>query len=149
MRLPIPLLLLLGLLALTGCGSGTAAGPASEDDRLPDGSWILVEARDAAGALALVDARPVTLEVVDTEVRGRVCNSYFATVGASGDGPLLTGLGATEMGCLPASVMELESRYLAALGAVTGVERPGNALVLTGDAVRLTFEPAPGPAVGD
>ncbi|MDP9823203.1 META domain-containing protein [Nocardioides massiliensis] len=149
MRLPIPLLLLLGLLVLTGCGSDTSARAGQEDDRLPDGSWTLIEARDAAGALALVDARPVTLEVADTEVRGQVCNTYFATAGASGDGPLLTGLGATEMGCLPASVMELESRYLAALGAVTGVERPGNALVLTGDAVRLTFEPAPAPATGD
>lgn len=145
MRTPIPLLLAIGLLLLTGCGTATTAA-APEEERLPDGSWTLTAGRDADGPLALLPDRPVTLEVAGDTVRGQVCNSYSATP-ATGTGLLLAGLGATEMGCLPAAVMELETRYLAALGAVTTAHGTADELVLSGGDVELqyaaTAEPAP------
>src|SRR5690554_65764 len=47
------------------------------------------------------------------------------------------------MACEPASLMELESRYLSALLAVDRADHSHDVLVLTGDAIELDFAPVP------
>lgn len=139
-------------LGATACGTDTGTTPAGGGDparTLPSGTWVLTAGEDPDGPLALVPTHPVTLEVgprdgSGPQVGGRVCNSYFAEPRAAGDGPLLEGPGSTEMACLEDGVMELESRYLGALARVDTVATSGDddRLELTGDGVRLTYEPA-------
>ena len=116
------------VLALVGC--------ASPDDSSIEGSWILTSATDATGSLTLDPTHPVTLEVGEHTGGIAACNSYGATY----EGGRFTKISQTEMGCKPASVMEIESRYLAALAATTAVEA-GTGLTLTGPGIELTFTP--------
>ena len=130
------------MLALAACGPvadpGDADGPASE----LDGAWHLVAGRDADGPFPL-GGHEVTLLVDGEEASGRsACNSYMATVavGQGGEGSVaFSGIGGTEMGCEPA-VMQLEQRYVDALGAVEDADRGAQGLTLSGPDVRLDLE---------
>ncbi len=120
---------------LAGCGEqvGTATG-----DVDLEGSWHLVDARDAAGAFDLAD-REVTLTAKGTEAGGTsACNLYGGRVDVAGDSVTISQLGGTEMACEPAA-MELEQRYLAALQSVERGERTGDSLTLSGPDVTLDF----------
>ena len=125
------------LAALTGCGLG--AGEADDDPSSDiDGSWTLVDGRDAEGTFPLGD-RPVTLQVNGEEAGGTsACNHYFASVARDGDAVRFTGVGGTEMGCEP-DVMALEQRYTAALMLVRRADRGAGSLTLSGPDVVLDF----------
>jgi len=116
------------VLGLVGC--------ASPADSSVEGSWTLTAATDATGSLSLDPTHPVTLEIGEQTGGIAACNSYSATY----EGDRFTQISQTEMGCEPASVMEIESRYLAALAATTAVEA-GTRLTLTGPGIELTFTP--------
>lgn len=80
------------------------------------------------------EAPPITLQVVGSELSGQsACNRYFGEVGPAEGGPgqIEVGrVGSTRRGC-PADVMQLERRYLAALGSVSGFSFRGGHLALT------------------
>jgi heat shock protein HslJ len=130
------------LVVTSGCGSqGADAGskPAGTD---LDGSWRLTAATHNGAPLLLVDTRPITLDLDGDEAGGiAACNNYLGTVDTATDTGAVTfsGLGGTEMACMPASVMDLEQAYLTALGAVESAARDDDQLILTGTDVELTF----------
>jgi heat shock protein HslJ len=136
----IPLAAAVSVLAVVAACGGTGTGSGGVD---LDGSWRLVSGRDADGSLPDLATRPVTL-VVDGEQAGGVsaCNHYGGRVEVDGDTVDIGELGGTEMACEPA-VMDLEQRYLAALGAVERGERTGGALTLSGPDVALEYDLVP------
>jgi heat shock protein HslJ len=130
------------LLGVAACGGdGTGAGAVDLD-----GSWRLVSGRDGDGTLPDLENRLVTL-VVDGEQVGGVsaCNHYGGRVEVDGDTVRISELGGTEMGCEP-DVMDLEQRYLAALGAVESATRTGEELTLSGPDVALEYDLVPAEA---
>jgi heat shock protein HslJ len=127
------------LAAVAACG-GTGTGSGGGD---LDGTWRLVSGRDAGGSLPDLADRQVTL-VVDGEQAGGVsaCNHYGGRIEVDGETVSIGDLGGTEMGCEP-DVMELEQRYLAALGAVERGERVDDELTLSGPDVALEYDLVP------
>jgi heat shock protein HslJ len=127
------------LVAVSACG-GTGTGAGGVD---LDGSWQLVSGRDDEGAFPDLTDHQVTL-VVDGEQVGGVsaCNHYGGRVEVDGDAVSISELGGTEMGCDP-DVMDLERRYLTALGAVERGERGGGELSLSGPDVVLELALVP------
>lgn len=146
-----PSLLALGLLA-TACmtGGSTSPSPPNPNDLL--GSWVLVEGSGPGGEVTIVDGYRITLEMQGPEIGGTsACNHYFGRMAVVGDALRIDELGGTEMACEPA-VMESESAYWAALGAVTRWARDGNSLTLSGPEASLTYEllePVPDAAMVD
>ena len=142
-------------LMLAGCATLNAADRSSIE-----GEWLLIAGSDARGDFELLD-RTVTLTIGNDESgRGTVggtaaCNTYFGSIEGAPESLTIGALGQTEMACFDgddpndtddtgSSIMELESRYLAALASVTsGVPGSGVGLILTGPDVSLTFVPAP------
>ncbi|UOY01104.1 META domain-containing protein [Blastococcus sp. PRF04-17] len=125
-------LLLAAVLALAACG-GPAAGS-------PDvaGEWELTEG--TADGVALPSAG-ATLRLADGQAGGvSFCNRFSGSYSLDGDAITFEGLGGTEMGCDP-DVMAAESAFLGGLGGVDTVARDGEALLLTGEGVRLRFTP--------
>jgi len=128
--------------ALAGC-SGSTASPGGGSDQL-EGSWQLTSGIDAEGSIPLTADAPVTLNFADNASGTAACNSYFATV-LGGPGTIeVSGVGSTEMYCIDESVMEVESRYLAALGAANRAVYEGEELVITGPDVELRFDETDG-----
>lgn len=110
------------------------------------GDWVLVAADDADGAFDLTPA-DVTLSVDGAAISGTAaCNRYGSTVvgqiGDSDEQPVrFEGLFQTEMACSDARVMQLEARYLTALGQIdSGLRLDADTMVLLGDDVRLEFD---------
>lgn len=128
--------LVAGLL-LSACGEDV--GRAADGGVDLTGSWHLVSGRDADGSFDLT-GRSVTLVVEgDTASGTSACNHYSGDLEVEGDSVRLGGMSGTEMAC-EAAVMDLERRYLDALGVVARVERSGDALTLSGPGRRLDFE---------
>lgn len=146
-RWSVPLLVAAALVA-AGCGdSSDDAGPAgtpvptvddaggdssddaSDDapDETVDGDWVLVSGHLDGEEIALVDGWAVTMSIDGDRIGGTAaCNGYGGTVAVEDElglgGPFVVGeLSWTEMGCEP-EVMELEQRFLAALGRVDSYE---------------------------
>jgi heat shock protein HslJ len=145
MRRLAPLAISLPLL-LTACGgitdSGGSQGGAGE---LTGVTWVL----DRASMMTLVDAVPKDARI-DVTFDGSqssglaACNRYGGTYEAdAGQGTLtFSALASTQMACV-GDLMDLESAYLSALGAVTGYQVTGDqtGLQLTGGTAALTFQP--------
>lgn len=134
-------LLLAVVLALAACGGGSG-GPA------PDlaGEWQFAGGTADGVELPRPPGAAATLEVDGGELRGTAfCNHWFGSYRTDGSSFAVSGLGSTEMACAP-DVMEAESAFLAALGAVDAVAADDEGLLLTGDEVELRFtrvEPVP------
>lgn len=128
--------LVAGLL-LSACGEDV--GRAADGGVDLTGSWHLVSGRDADGSFDLT-GRSVTLVVEgDTASGTSACNHYSGDLEAEGDSVRVSGIGGTEMAC-ESAVMDLERRYLDALGVVARAERSGDTLTLSGPGRRLDFE---------
>lgn len=103
------------------------------------GQWTLVDARDSAGD---IDTTPtaVVLTVDDTTVSGKVCNSFSGGYSLNGSTLAIDNLAITEMYCTePAGIMDMETRFVTALGAANTVRYEGTNLVVTGVDIRLVF----------
>jgi heat shock protein HslJ len=91
-------------------------------------SWVVehIDGRDAVER-----ARPtVVFDAAAERVSGRAsCNSYSASVTRTGETVRIAQAVTTKMACAP-SVMEQETRFLAALGAVATHRREGDRLLL-------------------
>jgi heat shock protein HslJ len=143
-----PTLAMLGALALvlTGCagttsGSGDSSGPGdTEATNVTDisGEWQLTKASDADGSMS-VSGVAVTLAVNGTEVAGQgPCNRYTGTVTVEGDTVTFGPIAQTRMSC-GGDRDALDTRYAAALSAVTGSRLGGDILTLSGTDVSLRY----------
>ena len=103
------------------------------------GQWTLIEASDAAGDID-VSPTAVVMTVDDKTLGGTVCNHFGGSYSIDGSSITVAGLMKTEMWCgSPEGIMDFESRFTAALGAVNTVRFEGTNLVLTGVDIRLVF----------
>ncbi len=104
-------------------------------------TWVLTRLTDEAGAyVPAANDLPVTLRFENGAIQGSVCNSYSAQVSGWGSSFEISWIASTEMACMePETAMQVETRYLSDLGAVTTITRDGELLVLTGPDVVLEF----------
>ena len=130
------------VLVLTGCASATPGGADVRSLETIDGGWQLIIATDQAGAFDL-GAASVTLTIDAGKAGGiAACNRYGGTLSGTLDRLVISQLGQTAMACVGAGIMELEARYLAAVGTVTSATLgSGVGLILMGDGVTLGFTP--------
>ena len=148
-----PLLCLLVLvLATTACGEDGVAAPGDGGGALAGVTWVLDRASIEDLAADAPAAARVDLTIDGDAVSGTSgCNTYGGSVEIDGSSIAFSDLFGTEMACAP-PLMDLESAYLAALGAVDERHATDVRLVLTGSDVRLVFEaesePEPLPLVG-
>ncbi len=127
-----------------------ADDPDTPDDGGLDGvTWIL----DAPSLDILADGLPpgaaVTLRLEDGTVGGSAgCNHYGGSYQLDGDAIAFEGFALTQMAC-DEPLMALDQAYLAALSSVDGYQVSGDALVLTGANVALSYAAeAQAPLVG-
>ena len=140
--------LLLALL-LAAC-AGDVADPSGSPATDIEGSWQLTAGRVDNEAVPIVESHPITLTIEGSRFGGRAaCNEYGARIIATGDGIRLEELAWTAMACVPDEVMASESAYVAALEAVRGIMRDGDALVLRGPALELRYERLPDPPTAE
>lgn len=115
-------------------------------DATVQGDWVLRSGHLDGEQITLVDGWNVTMSVEGDRVGGTAaCNGYGGTVGIGDEfelgGSFVVGeLSWTEMGCEP-EVMELEQRFLAALGRVDSYELADTlSLAETGVGTGLMFD---------
>jgi heat shock protein HslJ len=125
--------------ALVGCTSAPRAADSSPDPRLR-GEWELSAAQDAYGPLNLWSTA-ITLTVSDTaHTGGRAsCNPYRAHITGSLGVIYLTVVGHETSTCSNQTLLDLESRYLAALDNVHRASIRQDSLTLTGRKISLRF----------
>ncbi|MFM6967901.1 MAG: META domain-containing protein [Microbacteriaceae bacterium] len=103
------------------------------------GQWTLIEASDAAGDID-VSPTAVVVTIDDTTINGMVCNGFGGDYRLSGLTLTVGPLAQTEMYCTsPDGIMDLESRFITALGRANTVRYEGTNLVLNGVDIRLVF----------
>ena len=136
---------LITALVLSGCAaSATASGDDDTGSDIDtDTTWVLVGGTDAAGSLP-VEAGDVTLAIGDGGIGGEVCNAYggdlLGSAGSTAPGEIsISEVFSTQMWCEADGLMDLETRYLAALQSATEAQVSGSILHLNGDDVRLRF----------
>ena len=124
--------------APTPVSSGPAGGPSLA--MLAGAPWTLVS---LGGQPLPPGARPPTVVFDGTRLSGFAgCNHYTGQVAEKTPGSITIGpLAATKMAC-PSPAMEVEDRYLAALGRATQYTLAGGRLVLSGASGTVTFERA-------
>ena len=133
---------LAGAMLVAGSACSGAGGPSQGAGRLA-GGWQLASGADAQGPIEPGDAF-VTLIVVGESAGGRAaCNTYGVEIDGTVDDLTIGAATMTEMACLEDGLMELETRYIEALTAVTSAEPGSSSLVLRGAGVELSFEPIP------
>lgn len=120
-------ILLLAMLLLATCSRASA---------LPDGEWQL----ESLNGNPPVEDTEVTLVFEEERAGGSSgCNSYGGPVEVDGEKIQFGEMVMTLMACTDAGVMEQETSYLAALGAVETFKVEGEQLVLSGPDVELVF----------
>lgn len=148
--------LALGACASTGASNTGARNGGTGGQQLADlaGDWQLVRAADASGQFEIngatvtlsIDAGSSTSggEAPSSTIGGTAACNHYGGAASMENGVLQVGeIHQTEMYCMGAGLMELEARYLAALGIVSSAEVTDDLLVLAGDAVELEFESVP------
>lgn len=103
------------------------------------GQWTLIEASDGAGDID-VSPTAAVMTVDDKSLGGSVCNHFGGDYSIDSSTITIRSLMTTKMWCeTPAGIMDFESRFVTALGAVNTVRFEGTNLVLTGVDIRLVF----------
>lgn len=119
-----------------GCRSADAPPPAS----LVGTAWRAEEI-DGRAVLERVESS-LTFDTAQRIVGQAACNRYFGTFELDEGRIRLKPAGTTRMAC-PPPVMEQESRFLAALGTVTGFRREASKLLLLDESGRVRMRLAP------
>ena len=120
------------LLVAVGCQAGE--GEVTVQDRAV--GYILTELDGAA-----FTGRATIFFPSEDRVTGQApCNRYFATLTAQPPAFALTRIGSTRRACRD---LDLERNFLAALTAMTRIERSGDTLTLSNDAGRRMVFVAP------
>lgn len=107
-----------------------------------NGSRQLMSGEVDGTSILISSAHPVTLTINGDQIGGIAsCNHYSGEVDLGGF--YVSGLSSTEMACSLPGTMEAEALYLQGLSRVdtAGLEPPN--MVLSGEDVRLEFEPLP------
>lgn len=105
------------------------------------GSWQLISGSVSGQPIQLVEASPITLRVVGSNVSGSsACNQYGGMVTVDGSTIAFGDLAANLMGC-EADVMAAEAAYTTALRQVDTISFDGDDLILTGVDADLRFRP--------
>jgi heat shock protein HslJ len=122
----------------------TRSDSEEQDDQMGAiiGEWQLTKGSDAEGAM-VVGGVPVTLVIADDAVNGQgPCNGYGGDAQLDGTGIRIGALMSTKIACADDARTRLESRYLAALQAVTSSQLGSGdpaTLTLTGPDATLQF----------
>ena len=120
-------ILLACLFALAACGKSVT---------IPEGSWKLV----SLNGDPVLAGTELTIEFKDGQAAGfSGCNSFGGAYEQSGESLKFGELAMTLMACLDNGVMDQESAYMAALGAVDTVKVGENTLTLRGPEVELVY----------
>ncbi|MBN1093923.1 META domain-containing protein [Blastococcus sp. TML/M2B] len=139
-------LFLVGVLALTACGSDDGgAGTGADDSDAPEvtGEWQLASGSSIGADLPSPPGVTATLTLSDGRASGTAfCNRYMASYELDGSSFSFGDIGSTLMGCEP-DVMAAESAYLEALAGVDTAVRDAGDLLLTGAGIELRFTPVP------
>jgi len=140
MRTQLALLASAALL-LSGCASSGIGSDSTAPSALT-GDWVLTSGSDGDGDFDLAGST-ITLTVDDDLITGRTpCNSYTGTAANDGATVSFSELSMTEAACRAQALMDLERRYVDALGAATSVRVDGAALeVGDGASLALRFQP--------
>jgi len=120
--------------------------PEESEENPMDGEWQFTAGSDAAGDI-VVNGVPVTLLLSQGSVSGQApCNTYTGGV-SDDDGTLyFSPIAQTLMAC-DDTLMDLESRYLAALQTSDAGSVEGEQLTLTGPGTSLQFTLLPAQSV--
>jgi heat shock protein HslJ len=113
-----------------------------------EGSWTLVMlVEEGDMAIPLPENATIDLQIDGSEVSGTAaCNQFGGSVEIGEDGSFAgSDLFQTEMACEPPELMEMETRYLTALGAATSWVIEDEELTLTGPDAVLVYERTPDP----
>ena len=103
------------------------------------GQWALIEASDASGDIDTT-LTATLLTVDDSTLSGSVCNRFSAEYSLAGTTLAVREVLTTEMWCpSPDGLMDVESRFVAALSQANTVRYEGTNLVLIGVDIRLVF----------
>jgi heat shock protein HslJ len=131
---------LAAVLLVAGCRSAGPAPAGPSAGGLVGTSWIAQEI-DGQGVLDRAQST-LTFDVPGRISGSTACNRYFGSFALEGHTLHLNPSGTTRMAC-PPPVMEQETRFLGALGAVTGYRRDADRLLLVDDGgrVRMTLAP--------
>jgi heat shock protein HslJ len=106
--------------------------------------WILDEASlGMLGGGAPVEGAVVSLRLEDGVASGSAgCNSYTGSYTVDGTAIAFAGFAQTQMAC-DEPLMALDQAYLGALGSVDAFQTSGDALVLTGSGLALSYGQPP------
>ena len=137
--------LLLALVVILGvapvCGSektNEPGGGGSTPERYL-GTWELTSGTGPEGDVPVNEEWPITLEIKKGGVSGTAaCNSYSGRATITETSFSSPGFALTEMGCAT-KVMEAETAYIAALGAINSISGEEDSLTLSGENAELEF----------
>ena len=121
----------------------TGTGTTVKQKDIADTSWKLTAISGEKITPKMMNGQEVgviTLDITADKISGSAgVNRYFGTYTINGKDITVSGMGSTRM-MGPQDLMEKESKYLSALGNVTGFEfKDNNTLVLKAGADSLTF----------
>lgn len=128
--LRIIVLLVIGILLLTACGS--------KDVDLEGAEWELL----SINGVAPIEGSAITLRFQDGRVQGSSgCNTYGGDYTQGDDGAFQAGpIAVTEMACLDREgVMDQEINYLRILQGASKISRDGDELTIEGGGSVLVF----------
>ena len=139
--------MLLSVALLCGVAGCSAVSPTPTQTPAPSetpvalpGDWFFDTGADSAGSFENTDSMVTAVTFTDTSVGGQICNSYTGALAIQGHTITMGPIASTEMYCTsPQGIMDLETRFLQDLGAVTSAEIVDGKLHLTGDGISLTF----------
>jgi heat shock protein HslJ len=131
---------LAAVMLVAGCRSAGSAPSGSSAGSLVGTAWI-AEQIDGHGVLDRVQST-LTFDNPDRISGSAACNRYFGSFELGGNTLRLKPAGTTRMAC-PPPVMEQETRFLAALGAVTAYRRDADRLLLVDDSGRVRIRLVP------
>jgi len=143
-------MVLAGILVLSlGLGSLIWADASDKDNRnthLADREWVLLSLGGNNSSQNVLDGTEITIAFVTGHANSAVefsgsagCNHYFGSFETTTDELIVGPIGATEMWCGDAEVMDQESQFLTALGTVDGYQVSGNMLEMPYDGGVLIF----------
>src|SRR5262245_26808829 len=131
---------LAAVILIAGCRSADPAASEPSAGSLVGTAWI-AEQIDGQGVLDHVQST-LTFERPDRISGSAACNRYFGGFELAGSTVRLKPAGTTRMAC-PPPVMDQETKFLAALGAVTTYRRDANRLLLVDDSGRVRIRLVP------
>jgi heat shock protein HslJ len=131
---------LAAVILVAGCRSAGSAPSGPSAGSLVGTSWMAEEI-DGQGVVDRVQST-LTFENLERISGSTACNRYFGSFELGGNTLRLKPAGTTRMAC-PPPVMEQETKFLTALGAVTAYRRDADRVLLVDDSGRVRVRLVP------